>query len=117
MKKLLPAIDIVTYIVVIGWFVQKYFKNGFKDLTDFIIPSVISILFIYDLYSSRKKKSEKPKETQLRDDKAFNLFCYTLIFGTVIFQYLNNRFDWSNLILSLILLISILLPRLQLLKD
>ena len=63
-----------------------------------------------------RKKSEKPKETQLREDKAFNL-CYTLIFGTVIFQYLNNRFDWSNLILPLILLISILLPRLQLLKD
>ena len=71
MKKLLPAIDIVIYIVVIGWFVQKYFKNGFKDLTDFIIPSVVSMLFIYDLYSLRKKKSEKPKETQLREDKAF----------------------------------------------
>ena len=117
MKKILPAIDIIIYIFVIAWFVQNYFENGFKDLTDFIIPSVVSILFIYDLYSSRKKKSEKPKETQLREDKAFNLFCYTLIFGTVIFQYLNNRFDWSNLILPLILLISILLPRLQLLKD
>ena len=117
MKKLLPAIDIVTYVVVIGWFVQKYFKNGFKDLTDFIIPFIVSILFIYDLFSSRKKKSEKPKETLFREDKAFNLFCYTLIFGTVIFQYLNNRFDWSDLILPLILLISILLPRLQLLKD
>ena len=117
MKKLLPAIDIVIYIVVIGWFVQKYLKNGFKDLTDFIIPSVVSILFIYDLYSSRKKKSEKPKETQLREDKAFNLFCYILIFGSVVFQYLNNRFDWSDLILPLILLISIFLPRLQLLRD
>ena len=62
---------------MIGWFFQKYFKNGFKDLTDFIIPS--GILFIYDLYSSRKKKSEKPKETQLREDKALNLFT---IFGT-----------------------------------
>ena len=61
--------------------------------------------------------SEIPKETEIREGKAFNLFCYTLIFGTVIFQYLNNRFDWSDLILPLILLISILLPRLQLLKD
>ena len=117
MKKLLPAIDIVTYVVVIGWFVQKYFKNGFKDLTDFIIPFVVSILFIYDFYSSRKKTSEKPKETEIREGKAFNLFCFILIFGIIIFQYLNNRYHWSDLILPLILLISILLPRLQLLKD
>ena len=117
MKKLLPAIDIVIYIVLIGCFVQKYLKNGFKDLTDFIIPFVFSILLIHDLYSSRKKKSEIPQETEIREGKAFNLFCYTLIFGTVIFQYLNNRFDWSDLILPLILLISILLPRLQLLRD
>ena len=62
---------------------------------------------------------ELPKFTvsKIRIKEGFNLFCYTLIFGTVIFQYLNNRFDWSNLILPLILLISILLPRLQLLKD
>ena len=117
MKKLLPAIDIAIYIVLIGWFVQKYFKNGFKDLADFIIPFVVSILFIYGLYLSIKKKSEIPKETEIREGKAFNLFCFTLIFGTIIFQYLSNRFDWSDLILPLILLISILLPRLQLLKN
>ena len=77
MKKILPAIDIVIYIVLIGWFAQKYFKNGFKDLIDFIIPFVFSILFIYDLYSSLKKKSEIPKETEIREGRAFNLFCYT----------------------------------------
>ena len=55
MKKLLPAIDIVTYVVVIGWFVQKYFKNGFKDLTDFIIPwQLVYFLFMTYIHLERK---------------------------------------------------------------
>ena len=62
MKKLLPVTDVVIYLIVIGWFVQKYFKNGFKDLTEPIIPFVVSILFICDLYSSRKKSLKNLKK-------------------------------------------------------
>ena len=113
MKKIIPVLNILLFFLVIIWCVQKYLNNGFQDLTDFIIPIVLMILFLYDLYSSKKGKFEEANETELREEKVFNYFCYTVIVGSLFFQYFNNRLDWSDLILPSIVLLTILFPKLE----
>ena len=113
MRKIIPLLKIVAILSAVGWCIQNYSKNGFRDLTDFIIPLILILYFLYDFYSSRKKKLEKPKESDLREEKAFNLFCYTFIIGSLIFQYFNNRLDWGDLILPSIILATILFPKLK----
>ena len=113
MKKIIPVLNILLFFFVIIWCVQKYLNNGFQDLTDFIIPIVLIILFLYDLYSSKKGKFEEANETELREEKAFNYFCYTVILCSLFFQYFNNRLDWSDLILPSIILLTILFPKLE----
>ena len=113
MKKIIPLLKIVAILSAVGWCIQNYSKNGFRDLTDFIIPLILILYFLYDFYSSRKKKLENPKESDLREEKAFNLFCYTFIIGSLVFQYFNNRLDWGDLILPSIILATILFPKLK----
>tara|TARA_B110000444_G_scaffold167935_1_gene156836 strand:+ start:176 stop:526 length:351 start_codon:yes stop_codon:yes gene_type:complete len=113
MRKIIPLLKIVAILSAVGWCIQNYSKNGFRDLTDFIIPLILILYFLYDFYSSRKKKLEKPKESDLREEKAFNLFCYTFIIGSLVFQYFNNRLDWGDLILPSIILATILFPKLK----
>tara|TARA_B110001452_G_C14897557_1_gene313697 strand:+ start:42 stop:392 length:351 start_codon:yes stop_codon:yes gene_type:complete len=113
MRKIIPLLKIVAILSAVGWCIQNYSKNGFRDLTDFIIPLILILYFLYDFYSSRKKKLEKPKESDLREEKAFNLFCYTFIIGSLVFQYFNNRLDWGDLILPSIILATILSPKLK----
>ena len=59
-QKIIPVLNILLFFFVIIWCVQKYLNNGFQDLTDFIIPIVLIILFLYDLYSSKKGKDVSP---------------------------------------------------------
>lgn len=113
MRKIIPLLKIVAILSAVGWCIQNYSKNGFRDLTDFIIPLILILYFLYDFYSSRKKKLENPKESDLREEKAFNLFCYTFIIGSLVFQYFNNRLDWGDLILPSIILATILFPKLK----
>ena len=113
MRKIIPLLKIVAILSAVGWCIQNYSKNGFRDLTDFIIPLILILYFLYDFYSSRKKKLENPKESDVREEKAFNLFCYTFIIGSLVFQYFNNRLDWGDLILPSIILATILFPKLK----
>ena len=59
MRKIIPLLKIVAILSAVGWCIQNYSKNGFRDLTDFIIPLILILYFLYDFYSSRKKKLEK----------------------------------------------------------
>jgi uncharacterized membrane protein YfcA len=113
MKKIIPLLKIVAILSAVGWCIQNYYKNGFRDLTDFIIPLILILFLLYDFYSSRKKKLENPKESDLREEKAFDLFCYTFIIGSLVFQYFNNRLDWGDLIFPSIILATILFPKLK----
>ena len=113
MKKIIPLLKIVAILSAVGWCIQNYYKNGFRDLTDFIIPLILILYFLYDFYSSRKKKLENPKESDLREEKAFVLFCFTIIIGSLAFQYFNNKLEWSDLILPSICLVTIISPKLK----
>ena len=113
MKKYIPLLKIVAILSAVGWCIQNYYKHGFRDLTDFIIPLILILVLLYDFYSSRKKKLENPKESDLREEKAFVLFCYTIIIGSLAFQYFNNKLEWSDLILPSICLATIISPKLK----
>ena len=113
MKKIIPLLKIVAILSAVGWCIQNYYKNGVRDLTDFIIPLILILFLLYDFYSSRKKKLENPKESDLREEKAFVLFCFTIIIGSIAFQYFNNKLEWSDLILPSICLVTIISPKLK----